>query len=230
MGPTWCMSCALEGRHTHAATLVDGDPMCDPCAKIAARPVPDAEKPPARSWSTASHALCDRGCGKPPHRGACAGRVVTAPDPEEPCKRGCGKLKHAGSCPGENRGNAGKPKPQSAPVIATVCGLETMTAETRDALGQLARSACNAFRVVKRADLPAVKRRESFKLNRRVFAAMVAARPEAIEVPVDGWKAGVNLRRRLQLLARPRGLEIDWSRSPDFKTFYFWLIEGEARL
>lgn len=213
----WCLPCGEQRRETPARWLVDNDPMCDAC------------KNANMAGAINVIALDSEGRVSPD---------VTVKRKETPIQPGK-EIEIRPRRPAQTPRRPTMPQPQPtptppAPVVATVCGVaEDASTETRAALGELARSAsaaCTAggFKIVKREELPGVARRESANLNQRVFDAMLAARPEAIEVPVENWKAGVNLRRRLQLIARAKGLAIDWSRTKDSKLFYFWLVEPKA--
>lgn len=251
--PTWCLPCAMAGRHVESVTEVDGDPMCKPCAEINEQLVGLPGEPIAIVYESPRQDLCRRGCGQPVHRGACR--------------------KYE---PGPRQARAEIPKP--APVIATVCASETATPAMRRALGELARSAAtavaqtarcphgcgkqkhrglckagrqargpisapmleergvlpakveipqrtaNGYRIVARDQVPRVPRKDEYGRERGIFEDVVAAKGEAIEVPANSWSAGKSLQRRLQQRAKKQGVKVDWSRSSDNKLFYFWLV------
>ncbi len=76
---TWCLECAERGREVLASVMVDGDPLCAACARVAS--VPEAlastgQEPvvaPEPEQKAVEQRLCRRGCGRLVHPGRCAG-------------------------------------------------------------------------------------------------------------------------------------------------------------
>lgn len=61
----FCIPCGEDRKDVDATLVIDGEPMCNAHAAM-------AQKGPVE--------LCNRGCGKPTHRGLCVGqRVATKP-------------------------------------------------------------------------------------------------------------------------------------------------------
>lgn len=72
----YCVPCGERRQDVDATVVIDGDPMCSPCARFVG--AVDIIKQP--DLPLAEERQCSRGCGKAPHRGNCAGR-------ERPLKR-----------------------------------------------------------------------------------------------------------------------------------------------
>jgi hypothetical protein len=67
----WCVPCGINGTATKATHVVEEDPMCAAHALA-------AEPSPLPMGVAVAQRLCSRGCGKPCHRGRCAGLAASA--------------------------------------------------------------------------------------------------------------------------------------------------------
>lgn len=86
---SYCMPCGEKRIDVDAVVVIDGDPICAPCARTVGQP--------------------------PTEFGIIYERMQQpVPEPVE-CRRGCGKLTHAGNCKGIGRRDLTK-LPEPVPV------------------------------------------------------------------------------------------------------------------
>ena len=78
----YCIPCHDRGATVQAVAVVDGDGLCGVCLRAGGNAVPTPSAKPVPL--AAPVVLCGRGCGKPSHRGLCAGGRKPAVPPLSP--------------------------------------------------------------------------------------------------------------------------------------------------
>lgn len=84
------------------------------------------------------------------------------------------------------------------------------------------------FQIVPRSEVPQVQRKESYGRTARLFSAILDAHGDAVKVPALNKSQGRSIVKSMKVLADKERVRIDWSRSPDWKHFYFWVVKANA--
>ena len=76
MTTKYCLPCGENGNPVPATVVIEGDPLCAGCARVAATEAlpPETRFEPEPPPAAEPPAMCSRGCGEPTHRGLCKGQ------------------------------------------------------------------------------------------------------------------------------------------------------------
>ena len=162
-----CTECREKGIERMTGLVVDGEPVCATCAAkmppnarfqpkidpVAEDQWGDPQLPPAQPVTN----LCMRGCGKPPHRGNCAGvRRTSAPAPSLP------PAQLIDLPPNLPEPIAPTPAPDAAP--------EPVSEPTQAEIDEIS--------YVTFADIPPARPSVALSRTGRIFAAVLEAQPK----------------------------------------------------